>query len=492
MTPEEFSAVTAACDLLLRGSGPSVEAVAIPWLHVLNEHPSNLARYEDLLLPRAPMPQYLRRAIRIGKRQLKAQWDAPMLLPEAPSGVDVVFFSHLLNVDMLDREDDFYFGDLQAALEARGLTSVMVLFNQTGVAGGDLAGRVARSLPSGRFLLPSADRLGQDLRTLRGLRPTAGVLNGVARKAPDRLLRRVAKQAAYHALDVGTLSNLSLHRRVGELVALLRPKAVVVTYEGHAWERMVFHAARQAFPEVNCVGYQHTILFPRQHSALRRLGKGFDPDIILTVGELNRARLLSRLPEVDVQVYGSHRASMTSDPPRASRPTRCLVIPDGILSECEVLFDFAIACSLALPDIEFVLRTHPVMPFSSVARARRRFQRLPSNVTLSRGGAIRDDATKCRWVLYRGSSAVVASTMGGARPIYLSLGEGELDIDPLGELREWRRVVRSPSDMARIVAEDSNAGEGQLQKEALPAVQYCASFATAPRFKSFCSTLGLS
>lgn len=49
---------------------------------------------------------------------------------------------------------------------------------------------------------------------------------------------------------------------------------------------MAFHAARAINPEVQCIGYQHTVLFPRTHALKRPLGASFDPDAILTIGHV--------------------------------------------------------------------------------------------------------------------------------------------------------------------------------------------------------------
>ena len=40
MTEQEYTGIAAACDRILRAEGTSVARLAIPMLHVINEHPS--------------------------------------------------------------------------------------------------------------------------------------------------------------------------------------------------------------------------------------------------------------------------------------------------------------------------------------------------------------------------------------------------------------------------------------------------------------------
>ena len=48
MTQSEYDALTRACDALLTSPRASPDTVALDWLHVLSEHPHNLAQYDAL------------------------------------------------------------------------------------------------------------------------------------------------------------------------------------------------------------------------------------------------------------------------------------------------------------------------------------------------------------------------------------------------------------------------------------------------------------
>jgi hypothetical protein len=119
-----------------------------------------------------------------------------------------------------------------------------------------------------------------------------------------------------------------------------------------------------------------------------------------------------------------------------------LVLPEGIESECIFLFDFALECARGLPDVRFIFRTHPVLPFGKIQSRLREYRGLPANVEVSHNAAIEDDFARAGYMLYRGSSAVIYGILSGLKPYYVGR-PGEMSIDPLDGLLAWREHVSS-------------------------------------------------
>ena len=59
------------------------------------------------------------------------------------------------------------------------------------------------------------------------------------------------------------------------------PDYIITTFEGHAWERLVFRSAREVCPQVKCLAYQHAPIFKNQHSIRRFIGNTYEPDYTL-------------------------------------------------------------------------------------------------------------------------------------------------------------------------------------------------------------------
>ena len=97
--------------------------------------------------------------------------------------------------------------------------------------------------------------------------------------------------------------------QVEEIIKKTKPGALIVTHEGHAWEKMAFYAARKVEPSIQCVGYTHAPLFENQHAALRLLSKTFNPDKIFTSGHTQKYQLesIGSLKSIPLEVLGSNR-----------------------------------------------------------------------------------------------------------------------------------------------------------------------------------------
>ena len=280
-------------------------------------------------------------------------------------------------------------------------------------------------------------------------------------KLPNGLLRSVAARAATEALSGATTANLRLHHQISSLVRTLKPKALVVTHEGHAYERIAFHAARSAIPNIICIGYQHAAIFQLQHAIRQLLAPKFNPDHILTAGTVAQRQLRNSetLAGIPISILGSPRSTKTtthsSNQPsplayetNSARPA-CVVVPEGIESECNTLFAFALECALALPNINFIWRLHPIVSFKTLLKRNRRLTKRPTNIELS-DKTLEEDIARCRWALYRGTTAVVQAVMGGLSPIYLQI-PGEMAIDPLYEIDKGKFVVRTPAEFVTVV-----------------------------------------
>lgn len=490
MTEAEYLALTSACDALLCAAPLTPERLAVSWLHVLSEHPNNLLRYKgvfDQPGKLAVAKRSLWHSVGIAELLARSLWN-PETDPAAysvrfPAQLDILFVSHLVSAQADPESADFYYGRLPEELASRGLSSLVALQNHVPNEGQILKERLNRGGVTSRIVLPRWSTLSQESGMYRRVRVVASTLRQDAETAQTDFQRAVGLEAARHAITRSTVASLRLYDAVKRLCVRFRPRAVIVTWEGHAWERLAFHAARTVVPNVLCIGYQHTILFPRTHALKRSLGKSYDPDVILTVGEVNRdvLRMSHGLRGIPIVIYGSHRrAAVVVQRRGGDEPTRCIVIPEGLESECMALFDFALTAAACLPDLQFVLRTHPVLPFDRLARRHSRLHTLPSNVRVSDQTDISADFSQCAWAIYRGSSAAVHAVLAGVRPVYVEFSGEEMPIDPLHALGGWRRHVTTAEELGAVVAADRAAASEDRYREWEPARAFCERYVVAP------------
>jgi hypothetical protein len=483
---EQYRALCDACDRVLLEPGATLERIAVPWLHVIREHPVFLQSYTDVLSSARAGAFRIKRRLRHRASWLRRLWRAFRAdgspwhaTGDLPDQVDVLLVSHLLNSGQAGDRSDFYFGTLAEEMIARDCRVLVALINHTRLPAHELAKRwPAGSSP--RVILSSTLTVTQERRLRARLIREESELVAVATRTPEGFDRRVVSRAAVEAVSETAQINLRLEEQINALVARFTPSAIVVTHEGHAFERITFAAARRAKPGIRCIGYQHAALFRLQHAIRRNLRAEFNPDCILAAGtvaqaELRRAGGLCGMP---IGVLGSSRA-LRSDVATASasaekaisRPAVCLVLPEGISSECHLLFEFSLECARTLPDMQFIWRLHPIVSFDSLLAQNPKLRDRPANVTLS----IRpftEDLAASGWALYRGSTAVIQAVSESLRPVYLAR-EGEMSIDPLYGLEGFREALSTVaqfSTLVRIAATEDRHDSAEASRRAR---EYC-------------------
>jgi hypothetical protein len=188
MTENQYIMLCEACDKVLL-SDPHLTRIAIPWLHVLNEHPSNLAKYLDISLGN-PKPSY---SLKFALSQFTSLWKSQRTRKSKSSEQyvpDVLFISHLLNEGQIGNSEDFYFGNLPEILQAKGFKSNVVLINHTSNNSSEISDRWAPDLVP-RIILAKILSFRREFALRRKLRQESKLLRRSAASLEDELLKSV-------------------------------------------------------------------------------------------------------------------------------------------------------------------------------------------------------------------------------------------------------------------------------------------------------------
>ncbi len=434
------------CFQVLRAD-PSPGRVAIPFLHFLSAHPKNLTRYQALLDGKSPTTRNVRNTL--GRMRLAAKsWFAGNHLWEGdplPSSADILFVSHFLRPEQAATGEDLYFGALPQYLAQKGINPVVALIDHSETSWHQLRENwSSNAIP--RILLRDVTGSRAERRSRRLMNAAAAALRAEEKMEADADKRLFLRHAATDAGSAASRVALRIGDQVGELVSRLQPNLIVTTFEGHGWERLAFRSARAAKPEIKCAGYHHAVLFPLQDALTRRLGRGFDPDAIMTAGNITRDHLssLPALRDIPIAVLGSPRGIQSSKPTESpNQGERCLLLPEGIESESLLLSRLAIALAKQRTQQQFTIRLHPLLTPEKLIAHDDALRSLPNNVNWS-NGTLEADLQASRWVIYRGSSAVIAAVGAGLKPIYFSRESSELSVDPLQTMAGWREICSTP------------------------------------------------
>ncbi len=498
MNEKQYRKVCEACDGVLLSPNANIETTAIPWLHVVREHPFFLEQYKPLLGPPTHL-NAIKKYVRHGRnvlgwvrqffRALISEGESWKTSRPLIDSVDVLFVSHLLNNEDAGNVDDFYYGNLPELIEAYGRRVVVALIDHSSHPNTSIV-ECWDSNTSARVLLSPALGFKDEWSLYRRLRYESARLAKYARTLKPGLLQRVYSIASYEAMSGGARSALRISEQVGRLVATIKPKIIIVTYEGHAWERVVFSTAQERHPGIKCIGYQHAAIFKLQHAAFRCLGKTYDPKLILTSGKVSKMQIedLMTSQKIPIEVLGSCKAKSVSEDnfflnlttheqiSSASDDFKnsCLVLPEGFISESLHLFDFSLTCAKLMPNVNFIWRLHPLIKFEHLISINRAFQKLPKNIELSIR-PLEEDIKHSRYALYRGSTSIVKAMSSNICPIYLEKPY-EMNIDPLYQIGDWRKIIKSVDQLISIINKTTDEKDAVKTPELIS--QYIRNFYT--------------
>lgn len=475
--------MTRACDAVLDKFSSQYPIVAIPWLHVLSAHPNSLRKYRHALRPRnffSAFPVVLHNIAYQLYKLCRSLVERPIHEPQA-SVADIIFISHLVHAGSSGQ--DFYYGSLPIDLQqTKGLRIVIGLIDHTP---GYKTKKQLTAIESGvisKILFPRTLPLQKECHLVLLCFASFRVLWNAYRKEKDPDIRSVLREAAFQSFAPETFKELRIYDSIRTLVNTGNPAALISTWEGWAWERLAVYAARKFSASTRCLGYQHTILYPSSHSVKKSMGTSYDPDVIFTIGDLcaDILKEQGQFTNTAIVSYGSQRlARSPREQFNKTALATCLVAPEGIESECLLLFHFAIELARKNKEMQFIFRTHPVLPFSMLAEKYHEFGSLPENCKVSQEPGIDSDFDRSNFLLYRGSSVALYAVLNGLRPIYYSI-PGEISIDPLYLLSHWHISVTGSDDFGTAVLADAAITAEEKQKQYSAALSFCKTYASAP------------
>lgn len=365
--------------------------------------------------------------------------------------IDYLFISHYTG----EQEKiyiDSYFGEMIRQIDVSKLKIALVYINHTK--------HNPKDFPDSKrfdsFLLNDSTHFLKMVQIYKESLFSLFHFNGVSHNA---ISKKISTKARLGVFSPGAIKTQIIASQVKDLVAESSPKYVVTTYEGHAWERLCFSLAREANPLVKCVAYQHAPIFKYQHAIKRGIGNSYDPNVILASGVISKKQLLSykKLNNSKVLLIGSGRFLPEFNNSKSTNNI-CLVAPEGTISECMMLFGFALECANKIENISFIFRFPPQIDIEILQKQSDTFKDLKKNISIS-NSSLENDINKSFYILYRGSSVVIHAVLSGLIPIYFAQ-DNELSMDPLFLYQENKRTVRSVADFNKKVSSESEVSEG--------------------------------
>lgn len=455
ITKSDYEKLCKFCDKVLLDKDATNNVISNTSLHIIREHPAFLQSYKVLFTSsriigiKDNILLFFRGLLVSIYRSVKSLFDAKWWHAKNEiKSSDIIFVSHLINKKILSQDNDFYFHDIPSKLDSLGVRSTVILINHIKLDGEKEKNLLLKSPLSYVLLSPTLNFISEVKLYLAQL-GSIGLLKKIIKR--NGVPVNISNRMCVSAVSSDSINALRISEQVSRLIKDTRPKYLFLTYEGHAWERLVFHEAKKVDPKIKCIGYQHAAISKAQHSVRRLLHDTYNPDVILTAGKVSERQLksLDEMSNIPVICLGSSKAQLSQTPVNQNLNT-CLVVPEGMVTECIILFEFSMACARSMPDYKFIWRLHPLLSFKELMKKSAIFRNIPENITLS-NQSLREDVRKSDTVLYRGSTAVIDAINAGLRPVYMAQ-ENELSIDPIYEAESGKSIVQDVEEFCAAVS----------------------------------------
>ena len=450
MEIKKYKELCKILDQILAHNHATLQVTANKYLHVLSSHPESITKYrlskmtKIFLLLRFK----LLNLAKVGYSIFDKKHYYANSKPEQVQS-DVLFISHLVKKRQLFKDNDSYFGNLPNQLLESGVRSSIALIKHVKVDNQKALG-IWNEDSIARFILSPSLYFLSAINLYRTQKKSKKILKCILNHLKvDKALRKVI---LLHHLSPGTLSSLRIAMQVVDIANKVGAKFIVTTYEGHAWERIVYFYAKKANPNIKCFGYQHAAVFEFQHAIMRPLGEKYNPNAIFTSGLIAKDILeKSKLKEIKIVCLGSTKYSSPNT--LINSNICCLVVPEGFVSESLAMFDLTLDFAKKYPKHKFIWRLHPMLNFEELKNNNSTFKDIPGNIIIS-NGTLDSDIQKCNSVLYRGSTAVVNAINAGLKPIYYQQFADELSIDPIYTCHFGKFIAHNQETLASALESD--------------------------------------
>ena len=223
-------------------------------------------------------------------------------------------------------------------------------------------------------------------------------------------------------------------------------KNLITTFEGHSWEKTFFYYARKANKNINCLGYQHSLIFKYNHSVLRKSDYPYNPNYVLASGKSAANIIKKKLQsKTTVKIFGNYKYKKINSKKDFNQSNIILFLPSGEIEEANYMTNFAINFARLYPDLKIIIRYHPIV--------KNKFNKVKNfkNFTKSSSEIIKD-CQNSRWAIYSSSTAIFEAIQYGCIPINFLSKKLICINDPLWQInRKLIYKVQSKNDLLSII-----------------------------------------
>lgn len=287
------------CDDILNSKDATENTVAISSLHVLKEHPVLLEQYlgNNQKLNLYKNDSFFFKIFNFFINFFKEKKNY-IISKNLKKKCDVLIISNLINKKFIENKDDFYFGNLEKILNSSGLKTLIALRNFTEIRSDEFK----KKIDNKKIIFTHRTDFFFEIKLI--FKIIAEFFN--VKKISNKHFKNKNFNIK-HLISLRTIAyNLRFGNQVRNLLMNVKPKILIIPFEGHAWERIVIKSSKEVHNNIKVAAYQFSSITKYQHSLFRPLKKEYNPDIIFTSGKITK-KIFKNKYDCLVKILGSKK-----------------------------------------------------------------------------------------------------------------------------------------------------------------------------------------
>jgi len=428
------------CDKIINSSKASFVTKAISFFYIVKIHPEFVKKYEKkIFIDISFFKKIIKNLLFFlfylilfnffskKKKKLNAR---------------VLIISHLTKEKI--EKKDLYFGNLEFFLKKKKILYAKLLINHT--KKNYFNGNISKKIIVLQKYLPFLDEVKIFLLKLKQII--------ILLKIKEINKNNLFFKSIYSLFDNQTTFALRMFFKTIYYLRNTKIEFLIFTFEGYGWERLSIYAAKLVNPEIKCIAYQHTFVTNGHISIKRIINGNYNPDIIWTSDSKSHNILKKIYKKINTKVVNIgylKEISKLTEHKKISYKKTCLVLPEGIMSECLKILKFCLICAENDKTISYIIRLHPVIDQNKLlVELNINEKDLPKNIYFSSDSNLIEILSKVSFVLYRGSSSVLHAINRKICLIYLDIHK--YNIDPLSLYNIKKFSVKKPNELIKIIS----------------------------------------
>lgn len=422
------------CDIILNSKLATKNTIAISSLHVLKEHPVLMQKYlgekENLNLYQNDKTLFKIFNYIINFFIEKKNFYLNNQIKKS----EVLIISNIINKKFSKDNKDFYFGNLEASLNKKGVKTVTVLRNFTGLKSSNLNKKINKKKIFFTHRTDLFFELNLIIEIFKEYLNIKKILNKNITNKKIKLNNLVSLRTIAY--------NLRFGNQVQNLIKCIKPKILIIPFEGHAWERIVINNAKRTFKNLKVASYQFSAHTKYQHSIFRPLKKEYNPDVIFTTGSITK-KIFKKKYKCEVKILGSKKYYINKS--QKIKKNNFLIIPDAFETEMKFFYNFCVMAAKRYPKYKFYYRAHP-----SGLKYLKKFKNFKLKNLIISENTLEKDIYNCSFAIFRNSAAVFETISHGLLPVYLD-DLSKLNINPLHSVLPKTCYIKKPGDLEFVI-----------------------------------------